>query len=637
MRLNRIQMMKIIQYLRECIIWQALLFVLLFCFSAKAEHHKEIRFAFLTDLHVMEGSKSEKALQDIVLEINSSDFDFVVVTGDLTNRGSDRELKHVKSLLDQLSVDCYVIPGNHETNWSESACQTFDKLWGRDRFAFVRDSVLFLGYSTGPYLKMGDGHVKVEDLHWIEQTLKAKRKEYRSVVSLNHYPLQNEDLGNAFQVTDLLNKYPVIASLCGHGHVLRLFNFDSIPGIMGRSLFLKGKELPGYNIVSLTKDSLFVYEKELGSKFSSPFLSMRIGDKSLLKNLESPRPVLTSDIPHGIKVEIVHQEKASVFTGVAREKNCVFYGTSTGELVAFNYKENKCLWRKKISKGSVFSTPVVNFGIVVVGSVENKILAFDSKKGELLWEVETPAPVVNTGIIKGFDLYIGGGNYDFMKIDLKTGTVLWKHHKEDGFFQAAPVLKEGKIVFGAWDCHLYCLDADTGDELWSWCNPKSVILYSPGNSVPAISHGKVFFVAPDRYITALDLQSGKQLWRSNKRRVRESMGISEDGLKILAKTMDGQLLAISATDELYKELYCTDTPMKYEHNPCPVVESNGIVYLGSRKGILVALNLDSGKVLWSYKCGNSSLNNIVIFGKRKDKIWVSLVEGKLVQFSLSKE
>ena len=598
---------------------------------------KGTRFAFLTDLHVSQGAKSDSALRDVVKEINNSDFDFAVVTGDLTNRGSDKELVNVKSILDQLSVDCHVIPGNHETNWSESACQTFDKLWGQDRFAFTHDSVLFLGYSTGPYLKMGDGHVKVEDMQWMERTLKNRRKEYRSVVSLNHYPLRDEDLGNASEVNALLNKYPVIASLCGHGHQLRLFNFDSIPGVMGRSLFLRKSKIPGYNIVSLTKDSLFVYEKELGVSIKTPFLATAIGDRSILKDLEiSSRQVASINAPKGVGVKCVCCEDASIFTGVALEKSCVYYGTSQGELVAWNYKSNRCVWHKKISKGSVFSTPVVSQGVVVVGSVENKIVAFGSRKGELLWEITTPAPVINTGVIDGAYLYMGGGNYDFMKIHLKTGKILWKHRKVDGFFQAPPVVKAGKVVFGAWDRHLYCLDAKSGDELWNWGNQKPVILFSPGNCVPAISNGKVFFVAPDRYMTALDLESGKLLWRKNAHRVRESMGISDDGLNILAKTMDGQLLSVSATDDSYKELYCNNTPMGYEHNPCPIVESCGVVYMGSRKGLLVTVDLVSGKTLWSYKCGNSSINQISIHGKKKREVWISLIEGKIFRFILPK-
>jgi hypothetical protein len=43
---------------------------------------------------------------------------------------------------------------------------------GADRFNFTVGDYRFLGYSTGPYMKMGDGLVKNEDLIWIGQQLR---------------------------------------------------------------------------------------------------------------------------------------------------------------------------------------------------------------------------------------------------------------------------------------------------------------------------------------------------------------------------------------------------------------------------------------------------------------------------------
>jgi 3',5'-cyclic AMP phosphodiesterase CpdA len=120
---------------------------------------KEVKFAQLTDLHVSPGLPSEQILVDIVAEINASSLDFVVVTGDLTNTGSNAELESVYQALKELAIPCYVIPGNHETNWSESGGLKFLQLWQNDRFLFSKNGYLFVGFNTGPYMKMGDGHV----------------------------------------------------------------------------------------------------------------------------------------------------------------------------------------------------------------------------------------------------------------------------------------------------------------------------------------------------------------------------------------------------------------------------------------------------------------------------------------------
>ena len=117
------------------------------------------KFAILSDVHVTPGNSNEAQLRLAVDEINAGDADVVLMTGDLTNEGSDVQLRNVKSILDGISKPLYVIPGNHENNWSQSACKTFNDLWGDDRFVFEVGRLVVVGMNCGPFMKMGDGHI----------------------------------------------------------------------------------------------------------------------------------------------------------------------------------------------------------------------------------------------------------------------------------------------------------------------------------------------------------------------------------------------------------------------------------------------------------------------------------------------
>ena len=194
----------------------------------------ELNFAFLTDVHVTPRGESDSLLRAAVAEINASAVDFVLVTGDLCNMGSDAELHCVHGILKRLRKPWFAVPGNHETTWSESACTTFGRLFGNDgRLAFRAGGYLFVGFTAGPYMKMADGSVRREDLQWVEEQMRAARPGER-IVTFCHYPLTN-DVTNRTAVTQLLRRYDVRFDLCGHYHTLRLCNFDSIPGLMGRS------------------------------------------------------------------------------------------------------------------------------------------------------------------------------------------------------------------------------------------------------------------------------------------------------------------------------------------------------------------------------------------------------------------
>lgn len=604
----------------------------------------KVRFAFLTDTHVSPKSVSEKALNDIVDEINASAFDFVMHTGDLTNNGTDEELTAVKKALDRLKAPLYVISGNHETNWSESACVTFTNLWGEDRFVFEFGPYLFVGFTTGPYLKMGDGQVKTEDLYWLENQLAQHDAKNKLLITAAHYPL-GDGLANWYDVTDILNSYDTRLALCGHGHQLSVHNFDGIPGIMGRATVKKGSDLPGYNIVSLDGEKISIFEKELGVPTGEPFVAFSLTDRTAAQKIfttANPNPDVRNSANGLISIarpdfSVNKQYKntpvktavsysSSIFTGAVGAGNSLVYGTSTGNLIAWDVKKNSINWRKQLG-GSIHATPTIYKNTVLQGTIEGWLYAFDLQNGKELWKLDLGKPIIGEGVEEDGFLYIGAGN-ELNKVDINKGKLVWTNTNIKGQLQGRATISGTSIVFGAWDTYLYCLNKINGQEQWKWTNGHQGILLSPANVVPVISQETVFIVAPDRYMTAIDLKNGQTRWRTNKHQVRESMGASEDGQTIFAKLMNDSIVAIAVQNDRCNTLWTLDAGFGYEHNPCPVVEYKGIIYAGGKNGLLVAIDKETQQVKWKYKCGNSAINKISI--DPKNGLWVSLIEGKIM-------
>jgi Icc-related predicted phosphoesterase len=298
---------------------------------------KSITFVLLTDLHVNPASASETALNDIVDEINRTDIDFTIVSGDLTNTGSDAELLAVKKALDKLNKPCHVIPGNHETNWAESAGLKITELWSDDRFAFRHNGFLFIGFNTGPYMKMGDGHIKQEDIAWMKRLLAGKRKE-ETLIAVSHYPLA-DGLGNWPQATEILKSSDCRIAFCGHGHSLRLLNFDGIPGIMGRSVILGNSPVPGYNVVHLRNDSVLVYNKSLSEKSLKPAIQLNYAKPDTLSHLAVSRlpDYSINDAYKNYELLAEITDTSSIFSGPCLiDDTILVYGNSLGYLKAFN-------------------------------------------------------------------------------------------------------------------------------------------------------------------------------------------------------------------------------------------------------------------------------------------------------------
>lgn len=583
-----------------------------------------LKFVVLSDLHVSPGTASETALRNIVGEICDLAPDFVVVTGDLTNTGSDSELLAVKEALDNIERPLYVIPGNHETNWAESAGLKLIELWGSDRFVARHNGFVLVGFNTGPFMKMGDGLVKQEDVQWLKRELGKKRAD-ENLIAFAHYPL-SEGLSNWFDVTGILKKAGCKIVFCGHGHSLRLYNFDGIPGIMCRSVILGKSPVPGYSIVQIRNDSIEVFNKFLGAEPVSAGIALNYNKPDTLSLLKVS-PLLdysVNDVFSNYEIISTISDSASIFTGPCIAENLIVYGNSAGMIKAVDKKSGTLAWQLQVA-GPVYSTPVYSGGMIMLGTIDGKIIGIDAKTGKARWTVNTGRPVLAEGITDRKYLYIGGGDREFYKLNCRNGKTYWKYNGIAGLVQGRAAISKSSVLFGAWDRKFYCLDKKTGELKWQWDNGKPQVLYSPGNIYPAVSCGKVFIVAPDRYLTAIDERTGQTIWRTNRHSVRESMGISPDGLSIYAKTMNDTLIAVSSCNNEPVTEWKLNAGFGYEHNPCPVAATDSQVIAGTRDGVLIAMDPVRHEVIWKYKAGNASVNRIAI--DSDDTIWFTLSDG----------
>ncbi len=580
------------------------------------------RFAVLSDVHVTPGNANDKALRDAVRDINGGDYDFVVVNGDLTNEGSDKEIANIKEILEGITLPLYVLPGNHENNWSQSATKTFVDTFGGDRFVATVDSLVIVGINCGPYMKMGDGHIKQEDLHWLRSTLAEKAKPGYKVLSFNHYPIQ-DDLDNWRDYASVLLDYPVIGHINGHYHTWKPYDIGGIPGAMTRALDMRDGK-PGYAVVEVGHEWIHFYNKNIGEAAVPKFaFAVNTSHKPLADNKSGE---WTS--PEGWEVTRLWADSASVFTRLGFDKDNVYFGNSLGQARAVGKADGRLRW--SIPTGaSLFSRPVVTApGKVAVPTATGiMFVTADGKPVKTLKSKEGPYVADGLLTVDG-KAYIQGGYKRLERRNPRNGKLVWSYDSLFNYCQAAPVVDGDDVIFGAWDTNLRCVSLKDGHLKWVWNNGKTANMLGPGNVVPVVTDDKVIIVAPDRYMTAIDRRTGRQLWRDKSHRYREALGVSEDGTRAYAKTMDGELVAVSTAGDTFDELWTVDMGLGYEHAPCIVVEKDGVVYAGSRRGIVTAVDPQARKVLWSLPVGVSEINGIDVDPTGGD-IFVSLIEGTI--------
>jgi outer membrane protein assembly factor BamB/predicted phosphodiesterase len=589
----------------------ALTFLLI---SLSAQNISNFQFALVTDTHVS-GDNSVIDLRRTIRDINNNDsIAFVILSGDITEFGADSELKHAKQMLDSLNKPWHIIPGNHDTKWSESGGNSFIKIFGSETFSFVYGDFLFIGTNSGPNMRMSPGQIPREDIVWLDSLLMTPDGRNLKIIYVNHYP-QDDSMNNWYEALDRLKKHNIQLILCGHGHTDKQYDFEGIPGLMCRSNLRGNKDVGGYNIIRISGDTVITASvRNPGEKTHSPWSRVKIvshnfnESTSVLKRPDFDMNNASVSVKEVWKL----QEISDIGAGGAIAGGNYIYSTTGGEIKAIRVSDGKPVWR--FSTGAkIYSTPSISGNIIVESVTDGKVYALNASTGRLIWKFDAAEPIVASPVIYDDRVFIAGSGGKCYSLLLKNGKVKWNYNEVIGFVETIPVVHDKMIVFGTWENRLYALDKNTGELIWLWHNNVSNRMFSPAACVPAVANNRVFVVSPDRKMTCLDAVTGNVLWRSglDGNNVRESMGVSSDQSMIYAKTMDGNVVGVSATAPDGTVIWRAGLNTGYDIAPGVIIESHGIVFIPTDKGFIYAAERTTGKELWVHRVSSCLINQIM--------------------------
>lgn len=622
-------------------LFTSVLFACLLPFMVQAQQ-AVFRFAQLTDIHLSPNNPNptEDLLRSIA-QINATDsIDFVLVTGDIAEEGDRTSMEKVKSCLDLLKVKYYVVLGNHETKWSDSGCTAFGEIFGGERFEFEHKGFLFLGFNSGPLMRMAYGHVVPQDIRWMTETMErynaGNSRPDKPVILVTHYPMTEGDVDNWYEVTDAVRPYNIRLFIGGHYHRDRDLRYDGIPGILMRSNLRDKDEKPGYGIYEITEDSILVHTQRIEEP-KRQWAAFSLTDSYYDRNGKAEKyPDFSVNKEYAqVQEQWIVQTGAGIYCSPAVEKDKVFVGDDLGRLTAYALKNGKKLWSFQSGK-RIVGTPAVSEGIVVFGSADCKIYGLDAQNGNLLWTVEAAEPVLGAVTIENGIAYIGASDHTFRAVNIRTGEVKWAFAGVRGYIETKPLVTDNKVIFGAWDNTLYALNKADGKELWKWTGGLTRMHFSPAAVWPVAADGKVFITDPQRAMTAINIETGNTVWRTFQSMVRETIGLSEDKERIYSKTMNDSIVCYSTKGDQPHKLWASNVGFGYEHAPSMQVEKNGVVFGSTKEGLIFALEATTGKVLWKHKTGNSLISTVVPLDNNRVLFTATSGETGMLKFKIKK-
>jgi len=577
--------------------------------SSVSAAERTFKFAWLSDTHVGSSTAADD-LRASVNDINEmKDVRFVVVSGDVTEYGSLTQLKRAKEILDDLEVPYHILPGNHDTKWSESGATDFGRLWKADRFVFDHGGVRFIGLHQGPLMKMGDGHWAPQDVRWLETKLKSIKAD-QPVIFVTHYPVDT-GIANWFVVLDMLKRHNVQVVLCGHGHSSRKLSFEGVPGVMGRSNLRAKQPVGGFNLVEVGPERMTFSERVTGQETKAPWHELpRLAGSNASSSNAWPRPDFSVNTRYpAVRPEWVFDSGWTISSSAAVYEDLGIVGDASGTVYGLALDSGQVRWRFK-TRNAVYSTPEVAGSRVVVPSTDGRVYALDARTGRKLWQMKTPRPIVASPVADATTVYVGASDGTFRALDLATGKQRWEFNGVEGFVETRPLLYAGKVIFGAWDEQLYALDTQTGALAWKWRGDRRGDLLSPAACWPVGARDKVFIVAPDRQMTALEAATGRQVWRTGDYVVRESIGLSADSSRFYVRAMNDFIYAFNTSGDAPEKIWERNAGFGYDINSGMLRECQGMLFYGTKNGLLLALDAATGAIAWQHKLGTGVMNTV---------------------------
>lgn len=556
-------------------------------------------FAHISDTHIGNATAAED-LRRTVADINSMDsLAFAVLSGDITEYGSDDQLRLAKQILDSLTIPWYIVPGNHDMKWSASGGRSFSVVFGAENFSFTHGGYQFIGMHQGPRMRMGDGYWAPEDVRWFDSVTAGMDRLRTPLIFVTHYPADS-GIANWRVMTERLRNYNTQLLLNGHWHTNKFDHFDGLPSFVGRSNLRAREEFGGYNIITVRNDSITASTRIPGRRTRPVWAAVPTGDAKF-----DPLPPIDHDAVElgSATVRWKNTGAVSLTSPPVVHGDKIAAGYSDGSVIARRLKDGKELLRFNVP-GGVYSSPAMDDRSIIITSSDSTIASYSLKNGKRQWSLRTNAAVVASPVIHKGMVYTGASDYSFRAIDIKSGKLRWSYDSLQGFVEAPPTISGGRVYIGAWDEHLYCLDERTGALLWKWKGEKRGTLLSPAVCQPVVARGKVFIVAPDRFMTALDAATGAVVWRTNRFQVRETIGLSEDGERVYFRTMNDSLYALSARSAQPEVVWNLHAGFGYDINSAQIREKDGVVFFASDNGMLVVADGKNGSLLRTMKIGS---------------------------------
>lgn len=237
-------------------------------------------------------------------------------------------------------------------------------------------------------------------------------------------------------------------------------------------------------------------------------------------------------------------------------------------------------WSSDIGTGAndelkLIGTPIIAAGRVYTMDASSNVSAFEVKTGKRIWRTSLTLDDDDDGHMSGglaFEngkVFVTTGFAQVIALSATNGEIIWRTSLP-GPMRSAPTARSGRVFAMTVDSRLYALNGTTGDEIWNYIGIAEVASLLGGGS-PAVDNGVVVAPFSSGELVALKVENGRVLWTET-------------------------LLTTRKTNVVSTLAHIRGHP----------IIDRGQVFAISHGGMMVSIDLRSGRRIWSKEIGGPS-------------------------------
>jgi eukaryotic-like serine/threonine-protein kinase len=344
--------------------------------------------------------------------------------------------------------------------------------------------------------------------------------------------------------------------------------------------------------------------------------------------------VTAVDLATGATVWTTHAP-AAVQQDLAVDGSTLFVSAADGSLIAFDTASGTLLWSSSL--GGAGSAPAIADGVVYVGGggSDQRLYALEAATGAAVWTTPVLGSDVSTPAVANGLVYVGV-NTNLKAFDAATGAPAWSAVLPSGtgacdFVVSQPGVAAG-VAYTSSSCSMNAVDGATGHILWTTQSAEGFGAYSP-----TIAGGVVYHFTNTR-LQAFDAATGAM--------VLDAFGGGVGAPPVVDGLVIGTGTSLAGTSS-YLVMYATGRPpprppspgwpqsrfdpeqdgfnpdetvlgpanvgglsRRWSDNLGVVIRSNpavrdGVAYMGTNAGTLIALDTASGAPLSQTQVGDA--------------------------------